>query len=184
MAQDFTRLDFGWWSVKPPSESTIGTQPDMWEFGTSKAAAWNCPATVLMNFERLKAHPRCDDLLEAMRRWEDVRERGWLTDEQREALKDPKREFHLYMNESGEYELCEIEMLPASPKAPHLRGFVFERGGRRMVAYWHMCGSGHVRVALGENGDESVLDLGGLRYLGTDLTRDAVRGAFASAKEL
>ena len=183
MAQDFTRLDFGWWSVKPPSENTIGTQPDMWEFGTSKAAAWNCPATVLLNFERLKAHPRSDDLLEVMRRWEDVRARGWLTEEQREALKDPKREFHLYLNEKGEYELHEIEMLPASPKAQHLRGFVFERGGRRVVAYWHTCGSGRASVAIGENSSETVLELGGLRYRETDLTRDAVRGAFVSARE-
>lgn len=183
MAQDFTRLDFGWWSIAPPSDKTIGTQPDMWEFGTSKAAAWNCPAMVQMRLERLKAHPRSDDLLEVMRRWEDVRAKGWLTDEQRETLKDPKREFHLYMNESGEYELCEIEMLPASPKAPHLRGFVFERGGRRMVAYWHTCGSGRASVAIGKDGSESIIDLGGVCYLETDLTRNAVRGAFVSAKE-
>ena len=178
MAQDFTRVDFGWWSVNPPSEKTIGTQPDMWEYGTSKAAAWNCPAAVQMNIGALAKHPRCDDLLEVMRRWEDVRARGWLTDEQREALKDPKREFHLYLNEKGEYELHEIEMLSVSPKAPHLRGFVFERGGRRVVAYWHTCGSGRASVAIGENSSETVLELGGLRYLETDLPRNAVLQAF------
>ena len=72
---------------------------------------------------------------------------------------------------------------PASPKAPHLRGFVFERGGRRVVAYWHTCGSGRASVAIGKDGSESVIDLGGLRYLETDLPRDAVRGAFVSARE-
>ncbi len=184
MARDFTRVDFGWWSVTPPSEKTVGTQPDMWEYGTSKAAAWNCPATIQMYLGRMKSHPRRDDLLEIMRRWEDVRARSWLTDGQRKALKEPKREFHLYMNESGEYELCEIEMLPASPKAPHLRGSVFERSGHRMVAYWHTCGSGRASVAIGENGSEHILDLEGLRYLETDLTRDVLFGAFASAREL
>ena len=31
--------------------ATIGTQMDMWEFGTSRAAAWNCPATVMLSPE-------------------------------------------------------------------------------------------------------------------------------------
>ncbi len=183
MAQDFTRIDFGWWAVVLPSEKTIGTQPDMWEFGTSKAAAWNCPATVQMNIVTLEKHPRGADLLEVMRRWEDVRERHWLTEEQRDALKDPKREFHLYKNESGEYELCEIKMLPAYPKAPQLRGFVFERCGRRVIAYWHTCGSGRISVAFGENGCESILEFGGLRYLDTGLSCDGVLPTFSEIAE-
>ena len=56
-------------------------------------------------------------------------------------------------------------------------------GGRRVVVYWHTCGSGRASVAIGENSSETVLGLGGLRYRETDLPRDAVRGAFASAKE-
>lgn len=189
MQRDFSRVNFGWWGFWAPTslirgKPTIGVQPDMWEYGTSKAAAWDSPASIQMNLATLDAHPRIADILEVMRRWEDVRARSWLTDGQRKALKEPKREFHLYMNESGEYELCEIEMLPASPKAPHLRGFIFERGGRRMVAYWHTCGSGRASVAIGENGSEHILDLEGLRYLETDLTRDVLFGAFASAREL
>lgn len=177
MAQDFTRVDFGWWSVNPPSEKTIGTQPDMWEYGTSKAAAWNCPATVQMNIGALAKHPRHDDLLEVMRRWEDVRARRWLTDEQRAALKDPKREFHLYLNESGEYELCEIEMLPSPSAARHLRGFLFGRGGRTVVAYWHSAGTGTLEWDLGPT--ESV---SGLKYMATDKTPEAARRSFAAAK--
>ena len=177
MAQDFTRVDFGWWSVNPPSETTIGTQPDMWEFATSKAAAWNCPATIQMDLERLREHPRCDDLLEVMRRWEDVRARRWLSDEQRAALKDPKREFHLYLKESGEYELCEIEMLPAPAAAKHLRGFLFERGGKTVVAYWHTAGTGTLEWTLG-----STETVAGLKYVTTDKTPDEARRAFAAAR--
>ena len=177
MAQDFTRVDFGWWSVNPPSEKTIGTQLDMWEFGTSKAAAWNCPATVQMNIGALAKHPRCDDLLEGVRRWEDVRARGWLTDGQREALKDPKREFHLYLNESGEYELCEIEMLPAPAAAKHLRGFLFRREGKTHLAYWHTAGVGLLSWALGSTETVSCR-----KYLATDKSSDDVKHAFAAAR--
>jgi len=186
MREDFTQLDFGWWNVRLPKDTdgkaawdrkTVGTQMDMWEFGTSKAAAWDCPATVQMSPERIAAHPRADDLLAVMRRWEDVRAKRWLTDAQRTALKDPKREFHLFTDEAGNYELCEIEMLPTPSAAKHLRGFVFERGGKRVVARWHTAGKGVLEWSLGSQ--EAV---SGLKYVTTELPRETVRTAWASAK--
>jgi len=185
MAEDFTRVDFGWWGVYQPgatvrlegkSVPTVGTQMDMWEFGTSKAAAWNCPATIQAP-DRLLKHPRGNDLLEVMCRWEDVRARRWLTDAQRAMLKDPAREFHLYKDEKGAYELCEIEMLPTPAAAKHLRGFVFVRNGHEIVSYWHTAGAGTVDWSLGPK--TRVADLA---YCETSLTRDAVRAAWSSAR--
>ena len=186
MADNFTRVDFGWWGVYQPGAEvrvngrtipTVGTQPDMWEFGTSKAAAWNCPAAVQAP-DKLLRHPRGNDLLEVIRRWEDVRARRWLTDGQRELLKDPAREFHLYKNEKGGYELCEIEMLPTPAAANFLRGFVFERDGRRTVAYWHTSGEGTVDWALGPS-----VRVADLAYLETDLSRVEIRAAWSAATE-
>ena len=188
MRQDFTQLDFGWWGVYLPGDAvrlqtldkpfsgTVGTQMDMWEFGTSKAAAWDCPVSIQISPGRLARHPRADDLLTVMRRWEDVRAKRWLTPEQRAALKDPKREFHLYETAPGAYELCEIEMLPTPDGARHLRGFVFERGGRRVVACWHTAGAGTLDWTLGPR-----TDLSDLKYVETDLSREAVRAAWAAA---
>ena len=195
MCKDMTRLDYGWWALYLPGQQvtlknvlpyrktkTVGTQPDMWEFGTSRAAAWDCPATISINPKRALQHPRIDDLLEVMRRWEDVRARNWLTPAQKEALKSPTQEHHLYINERGEYELHEIEMLPTPTNAPELRGFVFERGGKRMVAYWHTSGAAKAVAALGDGGAEIELDAAGVKYLATDLARGAVRSAFGAAK--
>ena len=190
MRQDFTQLDFGWWGVYLPGDAvrlqtldksfagTVGTQMDMWEFGSSKAAAWDCPATVQMSPERMAKHPRADDLLAVMRRWEDVRAKRWLTPAQREALKDSKREFHLYETAPGAYELCEIEMLPTPAKAKDVRAFLFERGGRRAVAYWHMSGAANLTVPFA-----GKVPLDKLRYLTTDLPKDDVRKAWAQAAE-
>ena len=76
MRRNFTRLNFGWWGLARPRFNsrkewvTTGTQPDMWEFGTSRAAAWDCPVTVnVYNLQDWKKHPRIDDLMEVMRRW-------------------------------------------------------------------------------------------------------------------
>ena len=185
MAQDMTRVNFGWWgfwspeSVRKNPKRAPGTQLDMWEFGTSKAAAWDCPVAIEMNPGKFRQHPRADDLIEVIRRWEDVRAKRWLTPEQRAALRDGAREFHLYVNEKGEYELHEIEMLKTSAKG--LRGFVFERNGKRVIAYWHMFGSGTFKVALGST---DTLKVDALRYFETDLSREAVAQSFAAAVAL
>ena len=131
MRKDFTRIDFGWWTLYLPGQAvvlknvrprriikTVGTQPDMWEFGTSRAAAWDCPTTVQFDLDRAARHPRIKDLMEVMRRWEDVRAKRWLTPEQKERLKDPVREHHLYLNEAGEYELVEWKQIPIGGFGP------------------------------------------------------------------
>ena len=177
MRENFTQLDFGWWNCRLPSDSTVGTQMDMWEFGTSKAASWDCPISIQMSPSNFGQHPRADDLIEVIRRWEDVRAKNWLTPEQRTALRDGAREFHLYVNEKGEYELHEIEMLKTSAKG--LRGFVFERNGKRVIAYWHTFGNGTFKVALGST---DTLKAGALRYFETDLSREAVIQSFAAAE--
>ena len=193
MRKDFTRVDFGWWGVYLPGQEvtltdrvphrkvkSVGTQYDMWEFGTSRAAAWDCPISI-QNPGRTKLHPRGKDLLEVIRRWEDVRAKGWLTDEMKEALKSATQEHHLYVNEKGEYELVEMQMLDGAAKAPNARAFVFERGGKRMIAYWHTNGSGKLEVDLGCG--VKTHELGDLKYLTTPLSVAEVKAAWASAKE-
>jgi hypothetical protein len=187
MKRDFSRVNFGWWGFWYPgcqirkNVTRTGVQSDMWEYGTSKAAAWDCPVSVQMSIGKLEAHPRTDDILEVMRRWEDVRARDWLTQAQKEALRVPGKEFHLYLNDKGEYELYEIKMLPTPAKAPELRGFVFERGGKRIVSCWHTSGEGVARIAVGEGGKDVSLRIAGRKYLETDLTADEAAAAFAAA---
>jgi len=38
VAKDFTSINFGWIGYWAPSKETIGTQPDMIEYTTSRAA--------------------------------------------------------------------------------------------------------------------------------------------------
>jgi len=184
LAQDFSRVSFGWWGFWLPGETlkdgrgTVGTQPDQWEFGTSRAAAWDSPTTIQFNPDKVARHPRARDLMEVMRRWEDVRTRKWLTPEQKEALKSPTRQHHLYVNEKGEYELHEIEML-VPEETSGLRAFVFERNGKRVIAYWHTSGEDDLTLPLGDNGAAVTLHAGDMKYLETSLSRGAVKAAFA-----
>lgn len=183
MRKDFTRLDFGWWVPFVPDENSIGTQPDMWEYGTSKAAAWDCPATVIFDPDTVTKHPRIDDCLEVMRRWEDVRAKKWLTKEQKELLRNPQKEYHLFKNINSEYELVEIEMLPTHEKAPHLRGFVFEYNGQRIVAYWHTHGSGTVEMSA-NSANPIRLQADKVKYFKTACTIGEIRIAWNKSKEV
>ena len=184
MAQDMTRVNFGWWgfwspeSVRKNPKKAPGTQLDMWEFGTSKAAAWDSPMTIQFHLAELRDHPRTGDLLRMIGRWEKVRETGWLTPERKKLLRDPRREFHLYCAKGGKPELVGIEMLPEAKAAKSLRGFVFERQGRRVVAYWDMEGASSVRLGAPWN---ATLSAGDLRYAETELPKTEVVRAFAAA---
>lgn len=192
LAKDFTRVDFGWWGfwttqfegAPPKTEGlgvagrTIGTQADMWEYGTSKAAAFDCPSTMQLSLEKLRAHARTADIFETLRRWEDVRARRWLTPAQKEMLKDPSREFHLYRNEKGGYELVEWRQLAvAGDCGSRVRAFAFERAGKRVVAYWDVAGRSKLVLA----GGRGELDVADRAYWTTDLPMDVVRDAFENA---
>lgn len=99
LQHDFTQLNFGWWNLNS------SYQPDMYEYGTSHAAGWNCPVTIQFSLSSLKSHPHTNDILDVMRRWEEMRINNLITEQMAESLRVPGREHHLLINEYGEYEL-------------------------------------------------------------------------------
>jgi hypothetical protein len=165
----------------------MGTQPDMLEYVTSRAAAWDCPISLMDGekdlLDELEKHPRTADNLEVIRRWEEVRERSWLTGEQKYALRNLNQEHTLFINESGGFELLPWEEIKDVAKgSPAVRAFVFERDGGAWVAYWHPSGEGTLRIPTGvsrllvmrqpgkplaeyASGKEAKVPLGEVRYL-------------------
>ena len=85
------------------------------------------------------------------------------------------------MNDNGEYELHPIEMLPTPAKAPDARAFIFERGGARVIAYWHTSGAAKLEVEL--DGAAKTVPLDNVRYLTTSLPIEAAKAACAAASE-
>jgi len=129
-AMDFSRIEFGW---------IFGLfnyfGPDVLEYVISRGAAWDCPFSIRINLEQIKAHPRLEDCLDVIRLWEDARIESKLTDAHREMLRtlDKKdyryikvwnalldkvwidtwknveftdQEHHLFVNECGEHDSC------------------------------------------------------------------------------
>ncbi len=149
MQQDFTRINFGWLGYVVPNEKTIGTQPDMLEFVTSRAAAWDCPVSIQTNISKFEEHPRTADNFEVFRRWEEARVQNWLTDAQKKDLQDLQQEHILLLDEKGKMELQpyhQIEHVAHGSK--EVRAFIFQRGADMYVVYWHTSGSGKMKLPL------------------------------------
>ena len=126
MKQDFTRLNFGWWMFRED------TQADIFEFGTSRAAAFDCPGTMMENIGLFKKNKRTNDILEVLRRWEYARKNSILTAEDKERLKSG--EHTLIIDEKGEYRLCECFNIRDDEQ---VTAFYFNMGGENFVSIWH-----------------------------------------------
>ena len=196
MANDFTRINFGWWKLYND------TQPDIYEYGTSRAAAWDCPSTVLIDTKCFEENPRIKDVLQVMNRWEEVRRLKLLTREQKESLKNPDQEHILLVNEKGEFELREYDKINAAGGDKNISAFVFERDDKVYVVCWCPTGKAQLVLSLnddsvayreelgGENikfkreGDNIVIPIDGRRYFSTDLPSLTVIKAFENGRVL
>ncbi|MBN1290865.1 MAG: hypothetical protein JXB48_03420 [Candidatus Latescibacteria bacterium] len=200
LAKDFTSLDFGWVGYNPPGNNTIGLQPDMIEYVTSRAAAWDCPISLVGVIEQLDSHPRTADNLEIIRRWEEVRARDFLTQEQKKALRNLDQEHTLLIDENGALELIPYEQIPdVAGGTSAVRAFVFGRAEDVCVVYWHTSGEASIKVPLESNSvrlykelgkeipvqsqsDSCILPASARHYLVCTLPKDTVIEAFQLAK--
>ena len=147
MRDNFTRLNFGWLGYWLPGPETIGTQPDQLEFVTSKAAAWDCPVSLHADPAILAQHPRTPDNLEVLRRWEEVRAQHWLTEDQKQRLREPGQEFILLLDERQAFELVPCERVASvAGGSRDVIAFTFERQQALYVVYHHI--SAETRLEL------------------------------------
>lgn len=125
MQMDFTRLNFGWWAFFTDS------RPDVFEYGTSHAAGYDCPVTIQSNLERMKKNARINDNLEVFRRWEYVRAHNLLTEEQKLMIREPGREFILLKN----YEL--LEYFPVKTAVEDITVYRLSRKDKNIAVLCH-----------------------------------------------
>ena len=196
MAQDFTRLNFGWWLYYNEM------MPDMYEYADALAFSWDCPATIrLSDLKAVKANPRTKDNFEVMRRWEEARVKKFITHEQKMALRNTEQEHILLINEEGEYELTPYDCIKGAggENAP-MSAYVFTRRNKNYVVLWHTKGEGKLslplptsdlcyedelggnKLPLDEVDGKTVLAVNDRHYLSTTLDRDTVIEAFKNAR--
>ena len=196
-ADDFSSVNFGWLSFRLPDtrlgkressiannnpvEVTVGTQPDMYEFVASKAAAWNAPLSMQVSPPLVAKHPRAGDIFAAVKRWEEVKLGRHLTEGQREMLKDSEREWFIWPLgfDPARPELVEWRKLTSDSERP-LRAFGYRRGGKAGIAYWCVNAKETAEVPL----PGSVVErhaAGGIRFVEAEMDEEALAAAFLKA---
>lgn len=149
VSNDFTSVDFGWIGYVSPSEKTIGMQPDMLEYVTSRAAGWNSIISLIGKLDQLKSHARTDDNLEVIRRWEEARVTNFLTSEQKKDLRDEYQEHILLINEDANLELVPYKRIENIANGNNeIRAFIFNRKNKTWVVYWHTSGKNTMELAV------------------------------------
>ena len=149
VSNDFTSVDFGWIGYVSPDKETIGMQPDMLEYVTSRAAGWNSIISLIGNLNHLKKHARTDDNLEVIRRWEEARATNLLTSEQKKNLRDEYQEHILLVNEDAKLELVPYKQIEnVANRNKEIRAFVFNRNNKTWVVYWHISGGKTMELAI------------------------------------
>ena len=195
MRNDFTRVNFGWWRLDD------GQRPDIMEYGTALGAAWDCPGALQASPERLKELPRAADILESIRRWEDARAFGFVTDAVKAELRKTEIEHTLLVDEAGGFELMPWEQVKdAFGGDETVTVFVFERKGKSVAALWNNAGDGKIELPLGEvsaryaddfgadsipvecKGGNLLLPVDKKRYLICDTAKETLAEAFKKAK--
>lgn len=199
IAKDFTSVNFGWVNYLAPSESTIGMQPDMYEYICSKAVAWNSPISLVGNLKELQKHPRTEDNLKVIRRWEEAKLQGMITEKQKELLKNPDQEYFLLKDKKGNYQLYPYTQLTKDSERP-IRGFMFQKSGKTCILYWHTNGSGKItldieknklsltdengkKVAFKADGKRSILPAAGRLIIETTLSQEEMIKRFTESLE-
>ncbi len=149
MKENFTHINFGWLGYWVPDENTVGTQPDMLEYVSSRAAAWDCPVSIQSSLKKFDDHPRTPDNFEVMRRWEEVRNNDLLTTAQKLSLQQLEQEHILLINEKNEFELQPYhQIMNVANNSREVRAFIFERGDSLYVVYWHISGTKKLELPL------------------------------------
>ena len=197
MAQDFTRLNFGWWRYG----NTM--LPDHFEYGNALALSYDCPITIMFmhDLTMLEAHPRHKDNIEVFRRWEDVRVNGLLTEEQKLSLRNTAQEHTLIVNEDGKYELVPYNRVAGVAGGNEdITAYTFERNSKSYAVIFHNTGSATIKLPLSADTITYEDEIGGNKipltetegytaitvddkhYLSTDLCMDILISALEKAK--
>ena len=92
----------GWFSLK--TETSI---EDI-EWMLARGAGFDAGFGLATSLETTKKHGRKDEILAAIKLWENARLRGVFTEAQKQKFQDTKNEFHLQVNAGGGYELMPV----------------------------------------------------------------------------
>jgi len=121
------------------------------EWMLARAAGYGAGFAMVARPNALRKNPNSGQLLDAMREWELARTGGAFTEQQKEALKDPKKEFHLEKQANGKWLLQRYlssslfvrDKVEKQPGEPTLSQWVFDQPWQQQVLQCRLFVSGN-----------------------------------------
>ncbi len=95
----------GWFLMTPD------TRVEDIEWMLARAAGYRAGYAFVAEHESFLKNPAADAIIEAVRTWEEAKERGAFSADQRARLKDPERDFHLERAGEGRWALQNFDKL-------------------------------------------------------------------------
>ncbi|MGZ3924945.1 MAG: hypothetical protein ACXVBJ_14330, partial [Flavisolibacter sp.] len=92
----------GWFSLRPE------TSVEDIEWMLARGAGFNAGFGLATSLETLKKHGRSGEILAAIKLWETARLNGLFTEAQQQKMQDVKNEFHLQLDQRGQYQLVPV----------------------------------------------------------------------------
>ncbi len=153
-ADDMIPGELGWFGIGPKSGHYAGLQPDEIEYLMCKSLAYDAPISLQTSFARMEAHPLTPDLLEIVRRYEQLRLSGSVPPAVCEQLKATGRDFVLLpaalAGGDSTARFVPVERLPQVAGTEHIRAFVGPLDDAAVATVWHYVGNqGELLLATG-----------------------------------
>ncbi len=123
LERNFMPNMLGWFQMQP--ETTLA---DI-EWMLARGAGYNAGFALVADTKAVRKNPQTGVILDGIRIWEEARHSALFTDEQRQCLRDPSREFHLEYD--GEWHLY-----PFNLSAPFIYEEYIRQPGEPTPAKW------------------------------------------------
>ena len=114
-ARNYMPHMLGWYLM------TEGTSMEEMEWMLARAAGYAAGFALVANPNALRGNPDTDALMNAIQEWETARHSNSFSDEQRERMKNPKKEFHLQRLNEQQWQLTEYQTSPALIREFYIR---------------------------------------------------------------
>ena len=105
---DLLPFEFGWFGYLLHAPDAEATHPREMEYAWSKALAYGAAMSLETNKKTLDANGRTREIFAMIRNWEELKLRNYFSDQIREQIKQPGREFTLQRTANEEWQVLPV----------------------------------------------------------------------------
>lgn len=147
VGEDMMPGELGWFGLWPKGRDTNGLQLDEIEYLMCKSLAYDAPISLQTSFQQMEAHVLTPEILNIVRRYEELRMSRAVPPEVRRQLEAPQKDFAL-IQQGKQFEFVGVDPVPLVGGTHDVRAFVGACGEGSVATMWHYLREGTVTLDL------------------------------------